>query len=150
MAAVLQPSTLHHRTFPSAASQDRPGDRTARPRARHLRAVPAPVARPASRRTYLWRRLLALAVAGVALVAVAVGTGALVGGVADVAAGGPADTRVVRPGDTVWSIATDLDPGADPRDTVARIIEMNSDGPDPLGPSAAVTPGQVIRVPGGG
>ena len=51
-----------------------------------------------------------------------------------------ATTVVVAPGESVWEIARRADPQADPRATVARIIELNalSDG--------QVTPGQRLRL----
>jgi len=45
----------------------------------------------------------------------------------------------VRPGDTVWSIATRLNPSGDPRPLVAQ-IEASLHG-------ASIVPGQQIRVP---
>jgi hypothetical protein len=33
---------------------------------------------------------------------------------------------VVQPGQTLWQIARALDPGADPRDTVQRIVDANA------------------------
>jgi hypothetical protein len=35
-------------------------------------------------------------------------------------------TMVVQPGQTLWQIARALDPGADPRDTVQRIVDANA------------------------
>lgn len=48
---------------------------------------------------------------------------------------------VVQPGESVWSIARTLDPGADPRELVARIRELNSLA------SGVVVPGQSLVVP---
>ena len=50
-------------------------------------------------------------------------------------------TWVVQPNETLWSIAEQVDPDADPRETVARIVSMN-DLPD-----SAVLVGQEIHVP---
>ena len=50
-------------------------------------------------------------------------------------------TWVVQPDETLWSIAEQIDPDADPRETVARIVSMN-DLPD-----SAVLVGQEIHVP---
>lgn len=50
-------------------------------------------------------------------------------------------TWVVQPGENLWSIATSVAPGTDPRDTVARIVELNHL------PSAAVTVGEALQVP---
>jgi len=45
---------------------------------------------------------------------------------------------VVQPGDTLWSIAHELDPAGDPRETVDRLVELNG--------SAALQPGQRLRL----
>ena len=50
-------------------------------------------------------------------------------------------TIVVQPGQTLWSIAGDVAPGADRRDTIARIVELNAL------PSTAVSAGERIAVP---
>ena len=46
---------------------------------------------------------------------------------------------VVEPGDTLWGIARDLAPGADPRPLVAALSDLAGDGP--------LQPGQLLRVP---
>ena len=50
--------------------------------------------------------------------------------------------HVVRSGETLWSIAHDVAPGADPRETVARIMDLNGMG------SASVSAGRALVVPG--
>jgi Tfp pilus assembly protein FimV len=50
----------------------------------------------------------------------------------------PRAVYVVQPGDTIWSIAHDLDPSGDPRATVDRIVALNG--------SAALQPGQRLRL----
>jgi Tfp pilus assembly protein FimV len=45
---------------------------------------------------------------------------------------------VVQPGDTIWSIAHDLDPSGDTRATVDRIVALNG--------GAALEPGQRLRL----
>jgi Tfp pilus assembly protein FimV len=47
---------------------------------------------------------------------------------------------VVQPGDTIWSIAHDLDPTGDTRAAVDRIVALNG--------SAALEPGQRLRLTG--
>lgn len=47
----------------------------------------------------------------------------------------------VLSGDTLWSIATLIDPAADPRDVVEDIISLNQLD------SAVLTPGQEIALP---
>jgi len=50
-------------------------------------------------------------------------------------------TWVVQPGQSLWTIASAVAPGTDPRDTVARIVELNHL------PGAGVTVGQALQVP---
>jgi len=38
----------------------------------------------------------------------------------------PAHAMVVQPGQTLWDIAREVQPGSDPRATVGRIIDMNA------------------------
>jgi nucleoid-associated protein YgaU len=59
------------------------------------------------------------------------------GPAASLDAGGP--VYVVQPGDTLWSIATRLDPGADPRPLVDRLVAAHG--------SATLHVGEVIRLP---
>lgn len=48
---------------------------------------------------------------------------------------------VVQPGDSLWSVASQLDPSADPRDLVAEIVQLNQlDG-------SGVQAGQPVAVP---
>lgn len=55
---------------------------------------------------------------------------------------GPSTVAVtVAPGDTLWGIAAEIDPGADPRALIAEIRELNG-----LTQSGLV-PGQVLVVP---
>lgn len=49
---------------------------------------------------------------------------------------------VIRPGDTLWSLATTHYPGRDPREVVYIIREANG-GLDP----GAIRPGDVVLVP---
>jgi Tfp pilus assembly protein FimV len=86
------------------------------------------------------RRLLALIVTPLAAgllsgpVAAAMGTGVEAGG-------SGSRTYVVRPGDTLWSIATRFAPARDPRPVVDAIRSTN--GVDP----AALVPGQRLSIP---
>ncbi|HEX6548131.1 MAG TPA: LysM peptidoglycan-binding domain-containing protein [Candidatus Dormibacteraeota bacterium] len=54
------------------------------------------------------------------------------------------DTITVKPGDTVWSIATQRYPDADPRERVEVILEANHLA------RPVVYPGQQLRVPAAG
>jgi hypothetical protein len=56
-------------------------------------------------------------------------------------AGAPGTAWVVQPGETLWAIAERVDPGTDPRETVARIVAMNDL------PSSSVVAGQELVVP---
>lgn len=48
---------------------------------------------------------------------------------------------VVQPGDSLWSVATELDPSSDPRDVIAEIIRLNQlDG-------SGVQAGEALAVP---
>jgi hypothetical protein len=51
---------------------------------------------------------------------------------------------VVAPGETLWSIATRVNPSADPRTTVQRIVDLNSLG------GAGVFAGERLIVPARG
>ncbi len=53
---------------------------------------------------------------------------------------GPSERYVVRPGDTLWAIATDRYDG-DPREAIWRIRERNALE------SAVLQPGQVLDMP---
>lgn len=55
--------------------------------------------------------------------------------------GGAARTHVVRSGDTLWSIATRLEPSEDPRLVVDAIATANRLDP------ASLVPGQELRIP---
>lgn len=130
----------------------RPGAAAAR---RHLRLVTGPEpseARPRRGRTPVsrrprGRRILPAIATALALVGVWYGAGALVaaGGTSPLArlqgarkvAGGYA--YVVRPGDTLWSIATRLDPSGDPRPLVDHLAGERH--------GAALQPGEVLLVP---
>ena len=86
------------------------------------------------------RRLVAIAVVlGV--------TGVLSGPVANAVglggsgSAGPARTYVVRPGDSLWSIARSSSPSADPRLVVSAIRAANHVDP------AALVPGQQLTIP---
>jgi LysM repeat protein len=57
------------------------------------------------------------------------------------AAGIPVRHVVVQPGQTLWSIAQQVAPGADPRGTVGQLERLNG----LAGPQ--VYPGEALRVP---
>jgi nucleoid-associated protein YgaU len=106
------------------------------------RAVPA--VRPASTRVRLTRRARRLAV--VLALCGGLGLGSLLG---SLLSGDPGDglhlagvsSVVVEPGDTLWSIAESVGGGADVRDVVDRIQELNRlEG-------STLVPGQVLQLP---
>ena len=116
--------------FPASPATRRTPPRAATPRGR--RATPA---------TYRRRRIVA------ALLALGI---VVVMGQAGVALGGsplaaperrPAavDAVVVRPGDTLWSLAVRLAPGEDPRPLVDAMSAARDDAP--------LVPGETIRWP---
>jgi hypothetical protein len=104
---------------------------------------------------FWWRRLLAFLVAlEVVLGAVLLVSAAVTAVVASTAspavsapltgrepgpAGAP-DVIVVRDGDTLWSIARELDPEGDPRALVSQLAERSG--------GAGLRPGQRLRVDG--
>lgn len=100
-----------------------------------LSAAPAVPLRLTSRGRLV---LLALVVA-VAFTLISLGQVAAQAGGGGAAA--PARTWVVQPGETLWVIAERVDPDADPRETVARIVAMNDL------PSSSVLVGQELVVP---
>ena len=68
--------------------------------------------------------------------------GRVVAGATSDATGGPVTrTWVVQPGESLWDVAVAVDPNADPRETIARIVDLNDL------PQSAVTVGQSIQVP---
>jgi len=89
-------------------------------------------------RTYVRRRLMALAV-GLAVLAVAAPAAARVVSGPDVEV--VAVTYVVEPGDTLWSIASATSPGADPRAVIDAIVQTNGLQ------GASIQPGQALVVP---
>ncbi|HEX6581823.1 MAG TPA: LysM peptidoglycan-binding domain-containing protein [Actinomycetota bacterium] len=86
------------------------------------------------------RRLVGLAIA-IGFVGVLSGPVANAVGVGGGGEGGSARTYVVRPGDTLWSIARRSSPSVDPRLVVAAIASANRVDP------GALVPGQELSIP---
>ncbi len=127
----------------SSLTAIRVGHVAARPRLALVPPCPPAPPRPAPALRLTRRGRLVVALA---LVALAVLTGMLAG--APAAAGGSgraavAERVTVAPGETLWQIAERVSPSADPRDTVARIQELN--GLD----SSTVAAGRALLVPTG-
>lgn len=108
-------------------------------------AVISAPARPATRLRLTARgRGVLLALASVPL-AIGIGIAAISGGSA-VASGADmapvsVETLTIMPGDTLWSIATEIAPGADPRDVIGEISRMN------LLRGGALQIGQKLAIP---
>ncbi len=132
-AAALQ---LTPRTQPTTVPPG-PGS-PSRPALRVLEGGRAP-GRLAQQAVYRRRRLaavvlLVLTTAVVVLLAGAVLARSAGGGTPNPAAGTPSEVvHVVQPGDTLWSIARDLAPGADVRLTVDRLVDLNGGAPLAVG-----------------
>jgi len=117
----------------------------------HQRRVPSrpvlvvlpPVTRPEAR-VYRRRRLAVLcAVLSVlvlpALLVAASGATTVTPASTPAPAVAPArSVYVVQPGDTLWSIAHEVDPTGDPRETVDRLVDLNG--------GSALQPGQRLRL----
>jgi hypothetical protein len=94
--------------------------------------------RPVLRLTRRGRVLVLLVLATLVFVAFSLGrTSATAGHGARVAR----PTTVVQPGETLWTIARRVAPGADPRATVRRLSELNDLG------SAPIVAGQRLVLP---
>jgi Tfp pilus assembly protein FimV len=101
-----------------------------------------PVIRTRLRVTARGRRVAAFLTA--VPVAAAVAVLVLHGGAAaagQAAGGGDFLTVTVMPGQSLWSIAEDIAPAADPRDVVSAIVRLNALG------DGAVAAGQTLAVP---
>jgi Tfp pilus assembly protein FimV len=121
---------------------------TARPRptTRPRRAVAAGAVRVASPATY-WRRRVAVVLVAVALVLVMARAGVALGGSTPAAperhpapsaqvSGSTGASTLVRPGDSLWSVAERLVPGEDPRPVVDSLAEARH--------GTVLTPGETI------
>lgn len=109
----------------------------ARPALRVVHGGRAP-ARLAQQAIYRRRRLAALAFLVLTTVVVLLLANAVLarsagGGTPTPVAGTSAAVHVVEPGDTLWSIARELDPSADVRLVVDRLAELNGGAPLQVG-----------------
>lgn len=90
------------------------------------------------------RRVLAVLAALPAAVALSVAVISGGGAIASSTPGAPADSFAsvtVMPGDTLWSIAEQVAPAADPRDVIDEIMRLNAL------PGAGLDAGQSIAIP---
>jgi LysM repeat protein len=92
-------------------------------------------------RTRVRRRRLVAIAAAIGLTGVLSGPVANAVGVGVSGSDGPGRSYVVRPGDTLWSIARSSSPSADPRVVVSAIRAANDVDP------AALVPGQQLSIP---
>jgi hypothetical protein len=123
-----------------ATARQRPTTLPTRP------AVAAGGSRVVSRATF-WRRRVVVAVLVVVLVLVMAQAGAALGGSTPAsperrpaAADTSARSTVVRPGDSLWSVASRLAPGTDPRPVVDSLAAARH--------GTVVTPGETIEWSG--
>ncbi|WP_194408883.1 LysM peptidoglycan-binding domain-containing protein [Microbacterium cremeum] len=96
------------------------------------------------RLTVRGRRVLALAAALPAIIALAfaiIGGGAALASRDEGAPAGTFSTITVAPGDSLWSIAEEVAPSHDPRDVVDRLVRLNALD------SAVVWAGQRLSIP---
>ncbi len=124
-----------------AAARARAEARSAEPRRSSAR--PAPI-RLTRRGRIVVGALIGIGVAAMAaLIWLAVAGQAQASGnaKAERSAGGAVALVVVKPGQTLWGIAAQVDPGADPRVIIPQIVDMNSLS------STAINVGQVLWVP---
>jgi LysM repeat protein len=151
--ATMTALTIHRPTADAGRSllpAPRRSSEARRPGSPPLALVPAPApdCAPARVRAHAAVHLTARGKIVVLVALVAVGVAlmlALSGLVGGAAAGTPAQptthTIVVQPGQTLWSIARDVAPAADRRETIARIIQLNAL------PSSGVSAGERLVVP---
>lgn len=146
MAALMTGSTALHRPRPDSHGPAVAG--TVRPAHLHLVQGPPNVDDSPQRRQppYLWRRLAVLiAVSAVVIAVVGVAAPVLHADPVDPTAG--ARTHVVAQGDTLWSLATALEPSADPRAVVEEILGLNARAGVPVDPGGLQV-GQRVLLPG--
>lgn len=100
-----------------------------------------PVARRPGIRLTRRGHLALFAVSCLALFGIVLASGAAADAAVGLSVAPATETLVVQQGDSLWSIASELDPGADPRGMVHRIQELNGIGDWPI------VPGQRLVVP---
>jgi hypothetical protein len=100
-------------------------------------------------RVYLWRRLVALvgvlAVVLVLFQVIRLAAMPLESG-SSVPAPRPDALHQVQPGDTLWALASAVDPSADPRAVIHEIQDLNA-GNSALSDDGQLRVGQTLRLP---
>jgi len=109
-----------------------------------IAAAPALVPATRLRLTTRGRRVVALLASLPAIVALSIAIVSGGGALASAEHGAPVggfDTVTVLPGDTLWSIAQEVAPAADPRDVIDAIVRLNALG------SAQLDAGIELAIP---
>ena len=115
--------------FPAASRVRAPAQTTVQRRP----ARPAATTAAPARLTRRGRIVVVLVLAAIALVAFSLGRATTSEAARrTTAVTTPRPTTVVQPGDTLWSIARRIAPGADPRGTVERLGDLNDLGGRPI------------------
>lgn len=137
MAAVIDLRTAH--TVPQHLVEP---TRPARPQLTVLEGGRSPRVLH-QQRVYRRRRLLV----AVAAVVVALGAVWAVGALSGPSAPQRVELHTVQPGDTLWGIASSVDPGADTREVVDRIVELNSGSHGVAVDGSVLRVGSTLRIP---
>ena len=113
-----------------------------------MTALPAPTTNAVHLRITRRGRVVLAALASLPLVAALIAlavfgaNSAVANGAETSAASQSFDYVTVQAGETLWGIAEEMAPTADPRDVIADIVSLNQL------PSSEVQPGQRLAVPG--
>lgn len=137
-SALTRPAARSHATAPGrAAPPARPAAAPARPA-----ASPAPLRLTARGRRVVAGLAAIAAAAAACLLSLALAGGAAAASHGPAREGWPAARKVVvEPGQTLWSIATAAEPGADTRAVIEQIVAANHL------PGDTIEPGQALWVP---
>ena len=86
-------------------------------------------------------RILLVAATTLTLLALVLACGRSAADAADALIGSSTGVVVVQDGDTLWSIANEVAPNADPWDTIRRVQDLNRLN------TTLIAPGQVLVIP---
>lgn len=122
------------------------GSRIEPTRTRHLQLVEASPrrSRPPAH-VFLVRRLLVAGLVGLVLLIGSLGVRTVV--TAASGSSGVVSTHVVRPNETLWSIAAAARPERDPRHTIAEIVRLNRANSGDFSASRVLSVGEEILIP---